>query len=87
MDDVAGRLRESLYTAVGFGVLGIQQAAVQGRILRRELSKLAVEVDERVDPLLDDVEAKTPDELRPLLVQARTAARSLQQALLGVPAR
>jgi len=87
MDDMAGRLRESLYTAVGFGVLGVQQAAVQGRALRRELSKLAVEVDERVDPLLDDVEAKVPDELRPLMVQVRTAARSLQRTLLGAPAR
>jgi len=87
MDDVTARLRDSLYTVVGLGVLGIQQAQVRRRDLRRDLARLAVELDERVDPILDDVEARLPDDLRPLLVQARSAARSVQRTLLGRPSR
>jgi hypothetical protein len=83
MDDAAARLRDTLYTAVGFGVLGIQQAQVRRRQLQRDLARLAEEIDEKVDPVLDDVEAKLPEDLRPLLVQARAAARTAQQTLLG----
>jgi len=85
--DVAARLRDSLYTAVGLGVLGVQQAAVRGRDLRGELARLAGEVHERVDPVLDDAETRLPEDLRPLLVQGRAAARSLQRSLLGSPPR
>jgi hypothetical protein len=83
MDDAATRLRETLYTAVGFGLLGIQQAQVRRRQLQKDLARLADELDEKVDPVLDDVEAKLPDDLRPLLVQARAAARSARRTLLG----
>jgi hypothetical protein len=85
IDDAAARLRESLYTAVGFGVLGFQQAQVRRRQLQRELSRLAAEVDERVDPVLDDLEARLSDEVRPLVAQARSAVRSAQRTLLGPP--
>jgi C4-dicarboxylate-specific signal transduction histidine kinase len=87
IDDAAARLRESLYTAVGFGVLGFQQAQVRRRQLQRELSRLAAEVDERVDPVLDDLEARLSDEVRPLVSQARSAVRSAQRTLLGPPPR
>jgi len=50
MDDAATGLRESLYTAVGFAVLGIQQAQLRRRELQRELARLAVEVDGKVEP-------------------------------------
>ena len=76
-DDVAARLKETLYTAVGFGVLGLQQAQVRRRELQKELAKL----DEKVDPLLDDLEARLPEDLRPLVAPARSAAH----ALLGRP--
>ena len=76
-DDVAARLRETLYTAVGFGVLGLQQAQVRRRELQKELAKL----DEKVDPVLDDLEARLPEDLRPLVAPARSAAH----ALLGRP--
>jgi len=81
--DVAAWLRDALYTTVGLGVLGVQQAQVRRRDLQKELARLAVEVEERVDPLLDDVEARLPDDLRPLLTQARSAAREVQRTLLG----
>ena len=87
MDETATKLRDSLYTAVGFGVLGFQQAQVRRRELQKELARLAVEVDEKVDPVLDDLEARLPEDLRPLLVQARAAARSAQRSLLGEPPR
>jgi hypothetical protein len=86
-DDVAARLRESLYTAVGFGVLGLQQAQVRRRQLQRELSRLAAEVDEKVDPVLDDLEARLSDEVRPLVSSARSAVRNARRSLLGPPPR
>jgi len=83
MSDLADGLKETLYTVVGFGVLGVQQAQVRRRDLQRDLAKLAVEVDEKLDPLLDDVEARLPEDLRAFVAQGRSAARSLQRSLLG----
>jgi hypothetical protein len=86
MDDAAGRLRDSLYTAVGFGVLGFQQLQLRRRDVQRELARLAVDVDEKVDPLLDELVARLPEDLRPLATQARAAAISARRTLLGQPA-
>ena len=83
MDDAASQLRDSLYTAVGFAVLGFQQAQLRRRDLQRDLARLAVEVDEKVDPLLDDVVARLPEDLRPLAAQARAAAVAARRSLLG----
>ena len=85
-DDVVGWLRDALYTTVGLAVLGVQQAQVRRRNLQREMARVAVELEERVDPVLDDVEARLPDDLRPLLAGARSAARDVQRSLLGRPA-
>ncbi len=76
-DDVATRLRDSLYTAVGFGVLGFQQVQLRRREVQKELARLGAEVDEKVDPVLDDLEARLPADLRPLVATARSAAHSL----------
>ncbi|HEX3622272.1 MAG TPA: hypothetical protein VHT97_08160 [Acidimicrobiales bacterium] len=86
MDDWSD-LREAMYTAVGLGILGFQQAQVRRRQLQKGLSRLAADVEERVDPVLDDVEARLSDEIRPLVASARTALRSAQQSLLGPPPR
>jgi len=83
MDDAATGLRDSLYTAVGFAVLGVQQAQVRRRDLQRELARLAVDLDGKVDPVLDDLMAKLPDDLRPLATQVRAAAVSARRSLLG----
>ena len=83
MDDAATGLRDSLYTAVGFAVLGIQQAQLRRRELQRELTRLAVEVDGKVEPMLDDLVARLPEDLRPLAAQARAAAVSARRSLLG----
>ncbi len=87
MSDLADSFRETLFTVVGFGVLGVQQAQVRRRDLQRELAKLAVEVDEMLDPLLDDVEARLPEDLRLVVAQGRSAARSLRRSLLGAAPR
>lgn len=83
MDDSDPGLRDALYTAVGFGVLGIQQVQLRRRELQKELARLAVEVDGKVEPVLDDLVAKLPEDLQPLAAQARAAALGARRALLG----
>jgi len=83
MDDAASQLRDSLYTAVGFAVLGFQQAQLRRRDLQRDLARLAVEVDEKVDPLLDDIVARLPEDLRPLAAQVRAVSVTARRSLLG----
>lgn len=83
MDDEPTTLRDSLYTAVGFGVLGFQQAQLRRRELQRELSRLAAEVDEKVEPVLDDLVARLPEDLRPLAAGVRSAALDARRSLFG----
>ena len=84
MDD-ADALKDALYTAVGFGVLGVQQAQLRRRELQKGLARLAEEVDGKVDPVLDDLVARLPEDLRPLATQARAAALGARRVLLGQP--
>ena len=83
MDHADPGLRDALYTAVGFGVLGIQQVQLRRRELQKELARLAVEVDGKVEPVLDDLVAKLPEDLQPLASQARAAALGARRVLLG----
>ena len=83
MNDADSGLRDALYTAVGFGVLGIQQVQLRRRELQKELARLAVEVDGKVEPVLDDLVAKLPEDIQPLATQARAAALSARRVLLG----
>jgi hypothetical protein len=83
MDDADAGLRDALYTAVGLGILGIQQVQVRRRQLQKDLARLADEMDGKVEPVLDDLVAKLPDDLRPLATQARAAALSARRVLLG----
>ena len=82
-DDAATALRDSLYTAVGFAVLGVQQAQLRRRELQRELTRLAAEVDGKVEPVLDDLVARLPEDLRPLASGVRSAALNARRSLLG----
>ena len=68
---------------MGFGVLGIQQAQLRRRELQKELARLAVEVDGKVEPVIDDLVAKLPEDLQPLATQARAAALNARRILLG----
>ena len=82
MDD-ADPLRDALYTAVGFGVLGFQQAQLRRRELQKDLARLTAEWDGKIDPVLDDLVAKLPEDIRPFATQARAAAVSARRSLLG----
>ena len=82
IDSLPPPLKDAFYTAVGFGVLGFQQFQVQRRDLRTQLRQAAGRVEERVDPLLDDLEARLPDVPRVVVKQARVAARTVQHAIL-----
>jgi hypothetical protein len=82
MDDT-DPLRDAFYTAVGFGVLGFQQAQLRRRELQKDLARLAAELDGKVDPVLDDLVAKLPEDLQPLATQARAAALNARRSLLG----
>jgi hypothetical protein len=83
MDDADAGLRDALYTAVGFGILGVQQVQLRRRELQKELGRLADEVDGKMEPVLDDLVARLPEDLRPLADQARAAATSARRVLLG----
>lgn len=76
-------VKDAFYTAVGFGVLGVQRLQVQRNDLRKQLRRAAGQVEERVDPVLDDLEARLPDVPRVVVKQARMAAKIVQHALLG----
>jgi len=82
IDSLPPPLKDAFYTAVGFGVLGFQQLQVQRRDLRKQLRRAAGRVEERVDPLLDDLEARLPDAPRIVVKQARMAAKTVQHAIL-----
>ncbi len=82
MDD-ADALRDAFYTAVGFGVLGFQQAQLRRRELQKDLARLAADLDGKVDPVLDDLVAKLPEDLQPLASQARAAVVSARRSMLG----
>ena len=82
IDSLPQSVTDTFYTAVGFGVLGFQQLQVQRRDLRKRLRVVAGRVEERVDPVLDDLEARLPEAPREVVRQARVAAKSVQHALL-----
>jgi hypothetical protein len=82
MDD-DDALKDALYTAVGFGVLGFQQVQLRRRELQKDLARLAADLDGKIDPVLDDLVAKLPEDLQPLVTQARAAAVAARRTLLG----
>ena len=92
-EDLLERARDAAYTAVGFGVLAFQRLQVERRQLVKDLStsvggkpgvrRMARQVDKAVDPVLDSVEERLPDNARRLFRQARFAGRALERTLLG----
>lgn len=91
-DDVLDRARDAAYTAVGFGVLAFQRLQVERRQLAKDLyaavggkpgvRRIAREVDKAVDPVLDSVEEKLPEQARRVFRQARVAGRVVEHTLL-----
>jgi hypothetical protein len=83
VDPLPQSVKDAFYTAVGFGVLGVQRLQVQRREMRKQLRQVAGEVDQRVDPVLDDIQARLPGAPRVVVEQARVVAKSVRQSLLG----
>ena len=73
MVDVPKDLKDAAYVALGLGVLGWQRAQVR----RRELAKLAKDLEHRLGPALEDLEER----LEPVVQQARQAAEQLRSRL------
>ena len=91
--DVTNALRDAAYVAVGFGVLTFQRAQVQRRELEQQLetsaeslktslTKLAGEVEARLEPVSEVVEAqldareeKLPESARAAVQQARSVVK------------
>jgi hypothetical protein len=82
-------LKDAAYVTVGLGVLAVQKAQVRRRELTKQvesqltgttehLQKVARQVEERVTPLVDQIEQALPGAARDLVKQARTAARDAQ---------
>jgi paraquat-inducible protein B len=95
MADVTKTLKDAAYVVVGFGVLSFQKAQVRRRELqeqldaqRQQLVKLATDIEQRFQPVvdeiegrLDELETRLPEQARGLVHQARTLAKDAQQQL------
>jgi predicted secreted protein len=87
--DVVSQARDAAYTAIGFGVLAYQRLQVRRRELTREVggkegvARLVHKVEETVDPVLDGVERRLPQQARSVLHQARTAGKTIERVLLS----
>jgi len=73
MVDVPKDVKDAAYIAVGLGVMGWQRAQVR----RRELAKLAKDLEQRLGPALKDLEER----LEPVAQQARQAAKETAEQL------
>jgi hypothetical protein len=92
-DDLRTRARDAAYTAVGFGVLGVQRLQVKRREVQKEVGKrvggkagvaqAVRRVEAVVDPVLDKVEKQLPPQGRVVMHTARTAGKVVQKTLLG----
>ncbi|HEV3401673.1 MAG TPA: hypothetical protein VG078_07605 [Acidimicrobiales bacterium] len=91
--DVVERLKDATYVAVGLGVLGAQRLLVGRReVVKRvepqvrgaasQLQRLATATDEKVNPLLYQMEERLPPATRDLVRTARGKATGARDAVL-----
>lgn len=92
MGDPTATLKDAGYVVVGFAVLALQRAQVRRRemekamkvqpsAVRDEVLRLATELEERLDPALDELEVRLPPPAQDLFRQARSAAREVRARL------
>jgi hypothetical protein len=97
--DVTKTIKDAAYITIGFGVLAFQKAQVRRREIEKQLegqtidlraqfSKVADEVEERIEPLveavetsLDQLEERLPEQAREAFKSARTAAKEAGEVL------
>ena len=93
-DDLANRLKEAAYVAVGLGVLGAQRLLVgrrevakrvqpRVRVAAVQLQRLATVTDDRVKPVIEAVEDRLPDATRDLVRTARGKATEARDSVLS----
>ena len=94
MADVTKTVKDAAYVTVGLGVLAFQKAQVGRRELTSRLEtqlnetggqvqKFARVVEERLQPVLGQIEGAVPASAKDLVKQARDAAREAQAQLAG----
>lgn len=93
VQDLTKTLKDAAYVAVGFGVIAFQKAQVRRReleqqlnvstvALRDQITKAAAEAEERIEPVveaveasLDQLEERLPEPAREVFKQVRTTAK------------
>jgi hypothetical protein len=94
MADVTKTVKDAAYVTVGLGVLAFQKAQVGRRELTKQVETqlnetstqvkgLAKKVEERIQPVLGQIEVAVPAQAKDLVKQARTAAEDLRGQLRG----
>src|SRR5207248_6894051 len=94
MADVTKTVKDAAYVTVGLGVLAFQKAQVGRRELTKQVEtqlngtgeqvqRLARRVEQRIQPVLDQLEEAVPSGAKDLVNQAKTAAREVQEQVLG----
>ena len=89
MADVTKTVKDAAYVTVGIGVLAFQKAQVGRRELTKQVEtqltgtgeqvqRLAKKVEQRIQPVLGQLEQTVPAQAKDLVKQARTAAEQLQ---------
>jgi hypothetical protein len=94
MADVTKTVKDAAYVTVGLGVLAFQKAQVGRRELTKQVETqlsgtgeqvrgFASQLEQRIKPVLDQLEGSVPATAKDLVKQARTAAKDVQGQLLG----
>ena len=94
MADVTKTVKDAAYVTVGLGVLAFQKAQEGRRELTKQVEtqltgtgeqvqRLAKKVEQRIQPVLGQLEATVPAQAKDLVKQARTAAKEVQGQLLN----
>jgi len=94
MADVTKTVKDAAYVTVGLGVLAFQKAQVGRRELTKQVETqltetseqvkgLSKKVEERIQPVLGQLQEAVPAQAKDLVKQARTAAEDLRGQLQG----
>jgi hypothetical protein len=83
---IARTAEDAAYVTIGFGVLAVQKAQVRRREVQKQLedqrgqlteqiAKFAKDLEERIEPVVDGLESRLPENAKVAIQEARKAAR------------
>ena len=83
---IARTAEDAAYVTIGFGVLAIQKAQVRRREVQKQLedqrgqlteqiTKLAKDLEERFEPVVEGLESRLPESAKVAIQEARKAAK------------